>query len=258
MRLFDEEGDVGEVAVGGEHGPEVADVVPAVSEGRLVEGEEPEAVDAEPLEVLELLHETGEVARTVAVGVEEPADEHFVERGAAIPPRVVSRVERHRHYASPGLGTSLARRRCTMWAGWSGSSRMYASGPHQAKTWSVSSSNASSGSSQGNPSAPRSIRIEPWPPCNGSRLTTTRTVSTSPPAPSTCLEYATRGSEVVGWKRRLARSPNAGCRRRISLRRARRSPIEPDAVKSRGLISYFSEWAYSSLVSDAGSFSHSS
>ncbi len=46
-----------DVAVLREHGEEVADVVAAVAQGRLVEGQQPEAVDAEPLEVVELLGE---------------------------------------------------------------------------------------------------------------------------------------------------------------------------------------------------------
>ena len=70
---------VGQVAVLGQDGEEVADVVAAVAEGRLVEGQQPEAVDAEPLEVVELLGQAPEVAGAVVVGVEEAADEHLVE-----------------------------------------------------------------------------------------------------------------------------------------------------------------------------------
>ena len=52
--LLDQLDGVGQVAVLGQDGPEVADVVAAVAERRLVERQQPQAVDAEPLEVVEL------------------------------------------------------------------------------------------------------------------------------------------------------------------------------------------------------------
>ena len=72
VRLVEEHVDVVDHARLREHGVEVADVVAPVAQGRLVEGQEPQAVDAQPLEVVELLLHPPEVAEPVAVGVEEP------------------------------------------------------------------------------------------------------------------------------------------------------------------------------------------
>ncbi len=58
---------------------EVADVVAAVAEGRRVEGQHPDAVDAQPLHVVELLAQAAQVPGAVVVGVEVAADEHLVE-----------------------------------------------------------------------------------------------------------------------------------------------------------------------------------
>ena len=55
----------------GVDGEEVADVVAAVAHGRGVEGQQPQAVDTEPLEVVELGPQPGQVADAVVVGVEE-------------------------------------------------------------------------------------------------------------------------------------------------------------------------------------------
>src|SRR5690606_35193908 len=56
-----------------------------VPEGRLVHRQQPDAVDAEPLEVVQLLHQPADIAGAVAVGVGEAADEHLVEDGALVP-----------------------------------------------------------------------------------------------------------------------------------------------------------------------------
>ncbi len=68
---------------------EVRDVVAAVAQGRLVEGQQPEAVDAQPLQVVEPARSSpSQVTLAVAVGVGEPADEHLVEDGLLVPPGV--------------------------------------------------------------------------------------------------------------------------------------------------------------------------
>ena len=85
VRLLDELDGVGQVAVLGQDGEEVADVVAAVAQGRLVEGQQPEAVDAEPLQVVELVGEAAEVAGAVVVGVVEAAHEDLVEDGPLVP-----------------------------------------------------------------------------------------------------------------------------------------------------------------------------
>ena len=92
MGLLDQLDHVGEVAVPGMHGEEVGDVVAAVAHRRLVEGQQPEAVDAEPLEVVELLDESLEVAHAVVGGVVEPPDQHLVEDRLLVPPVVVGSV----------------------------------------------------------------------------------------------------------------------------------------------------------------------
>ena len=75
-------------AVVGVDAEEVRDVVAAVAQRRGVHRQQPDAVDPEPLEVLELLGEPAQVARAVAVAVEEPADVDLVEDRALEPQRV--------------------------------------------------------------------------------------------------------------------------------------------------------------------------
>jgi hypothetical protein len=67
---------------------EVGDVVAAVAQRRLVERQQPDAVDPEPLQVVELLGQAAEVAGAVAVGVEEAADVDLVEDRTLEPQRV--------------------------------------------------------------------------------------------------------------------------------------------------------------------------
>ncbi len=69
----------------GVHGEEVRDVVAAVLERRRVERQQPQAVDAQPLQVVELLGQAPEVAVAVAVGVVEAPHEHLVEDGPPEP-----------------------------------------------------------------------------------------------------------------------------------------------------------------------------
>ena len=61
--LRDELGELRQRAELRQHRLVVGDVVAAVAQGRGVEGRQPEAVDAEPLEVVEPLDQSGEVAR---------------------------------------------------------------------------------------------------------------------------------------------------------------------------------------------------
>ena len=71
VRGLDEGAEVLDRAVVGVDAVEVGDVVAAVAERRGVEREQPDAVDAEPLQVVELLLEAAKVARAVVVAVEE-------------------------------------------------------------------------------------------------------------------------------------------------------------------------------------------
>ena len=94
VRLLDEHGGVVDGPVGRQHGEEVADVVAAVAKRRLEEGQQPDAVDAEPLEVFELVGDAQEITGPVGVRVIEAADEDLVEDRLLVPAVVVP-VDRH-------------------------------------------------------------------------------------------------------------------------------------------------------------------
>ena len=66
----------------------VRDVVAVVAQRRRVERQQPQRVDAEPLQVVELLGQPGEVADAVVVAVEEGADVRLVDDGVLVPERV--------------------------------------------------------------------------------------------------------------------------------------------------------------------------
>ena len=92
VRLLEQVHEVVDRAELGQHGAEVADVVAAVAQGRGVERGQPQAVDAEPLQVVELVGQAAEVARAVAVGVGERAHQDLVEHRALEPFRVARRL----------------------------------------------------------------------------------------------------------------------------------------------------------------------
>ena len=96
VRLVDQRDEVPDVPVLGQHGHEVGDVVAAVAQRGLVDGQQPQAVDAEPLQVVQLRDQAAQVAGAVAVGILETPDEHLVEHRALVPLRVARlvRVER--------------------------------------------------------------------------------------------------------------------------------------------------------------------
>src|SRR3954447_21899747 len=94
---------------------EVGDVVAAVAERRLVHRQEPDAVDAEPLQVVELVDQSAEVARPVVVAVVEAADVDLVEDRSLEPQWVaLEPVPGLRHVSVSPLpeGQSLGRVRC--------------------------------------------------------------------------------------------------------------------------------------------------
>ena len=103
VRLLDEALEVVDRAVVGVDREEVGDVVAAVAERRLVHRQQPDAVDAEPLEVVELLDQPAEVAGAVVVPVEEPADVDLVEDRGLEPERVRART------SGPGSRSCRAR-----------------------------------------------------------------------------------------------------------------------------------------------------
>ena len=54
----------------GQHLVEVPDVVAAVAQRRVVERRQPNAIDAEPLQIIQALDKPTQIARTVRVAVE--------------------------------------------------------------------------------------------------------------------------------------------------------------------------------------------
>ena len=67
----------------------VGNVVPVVAQRRREEGQQPQAGDAEILQIIQLLGEAGEVADPVIVTVEERLDVGLVDDGVLVPQRVL-------------------------------------------------------------------------------------------------------------------------------------------------------------------------
>ena len=93
VRRLDELDEVADGAEVGQDRHEVSDVVPAVPQRGIVDRQQPDAVDAEPLEIVEPGDQAAQVAGAVAVGVVEPADQNLVEDGVLVPLRVARLVE---------------------------------------------------------------------------------------------------------------------------------------------------------------------
>src|SRR5262249_22647724 len=89
VRGLDELAEVVDAAVVAVDRVVVGDVVAAVPERRRVHRQQPDAVDPEPLQVVELLDQPAEVARAIVVAFEEAADVDLVEDGALEPERVL-------------------------------------------------------------------------------------------------------------------------------------------------------------------------
>ena len=106
MGLLDQVADVVDATVVGVDREVVGDVVAAVAQRRLVERQQPEAVDPQPLQVVELLRQPAEVARAVAVAVEEAADVDLVED---------RRLEPERLGLEPVAGVAHPTRRMCAW-----------------------------------------------------------------------------------------------------------------------------------------------
>jgi hypothetical protein len=85
VRLLDQLDEVGDVAVLGKNPQIVSDVVAAVTERRLVDRQQPDAVDPQPLEVVKPRRQPLDVAGAVTIGVLEAPDEHFVEHRPLVP-----------------------------------------------------------------------------------------------------------------------------------------------------------------------------
>jgi hypothetical protein len=107
--LLDERLEVVDRPVVGMDGVEVGDVVAAVAQRRGVHRQQPDAVDAEPLQVVQLLDQPAEIAGAVVVPVEEAANVDLVEDRRLEPERVpLEPVPGLRHGRSRRFGRNSA------------------------------------------------------------------------------------------------------------------------------------------------------
>ncbi len=90
VRRADECSEVVERAVARMHAQVVGDVVAVVFERRGKERQQPEAGDAEALQIVELLGQAREIADAVVVAVEERLDVRLVDDRVLVPERVVA------------------------------------------------------------------------------------------------------------------------------------------------------------------------
>ena len=93
----------------------IRDVIAAVAKRRRVEGQQPQAVDPEPGEVVQLFYDAGDVTDTVAIGVVKASRQQLVKDGSFEPVGVAGEArdaggeraalaERHAGGATRGLG----------------------------------------------------------------------------------------------------------------------------------------------------------
>jgi hypothetical protein len=96
VRLVDQRHEVPDVAVLGQHGHEVGDVIAAVAQRGLVDGQQPDAVDAQPLQVVQPGDQPAQVAGAVPIRILETPDQHLVEHRALVPLRIARLVSGER------------------------------------------------------------------------------------------------------------------------------------------------------------------
>ena len=104
MRGGDEALDVGHRAVVGMHRAVVGDVVAVVAPRRGIERQQPDRVDAELGDVVELRHQAGEIADAVIVGIEERLDVQLIDDRVLVPERIV----RHGRHDDSCCGAFMA------------------------------------------------------------------------------------------------------------------------------------------------------
>jgi len=109
VRLVHERDEVADVPVVGQHRHEVGDVVAAVAQRRGVDRQQPDAVDAEPLQVVQPGRQPAQVAGAVAGRVLETAYEYLVEHRALVPLRVKGLIRVERVGLSPSWCSVTAR-----------------------------------------------------------------------------------------------------------------------------------------------------
>ena len=94
MRRRNEALHIGHRSIIGMHRAVFADVVSVIEPRRRIERQQPDRVDAELDDVIELHHQPGEVSDAVIVGVEERLDVHLVDDRVLVPERIVRRRQR--------------------------------------------------------------------------------------------------------------------------------------------------------------------
>ncbi len=88
VSLVEEPANVLERAVLRMHALVMRDVIAVVAQRRFVEGQQPQAGDAEAFEVIELLHQAREITNAIAVRVEEGLDVQLVDDRVLVPERI--------------------------------------------------------------------------------------------------------------------------------------------------------------------------
>ena len=92
VSFLDEHHRVGQIPVLGQDGEEIGDVVTAITQGRLVEGQQPQTIDAQPFQVVELFDEAPQIPGAVPRAVLEAAHHDLVEDGP-LEPSIVDGVD---------------------------------------------------------------------------------------------------------------------------------------------------------------------
>ena len=94
VRLVEHQAEVVQRAVLGVHVLVLADVVAVVPQWRRIERHQPQRVDAQVLDVVQLRGDALEVAHAVVVGVEEGLDVELVDDRVLVPERRIARLAR--------------------------------------------------------------------------------------------------------------------------------------------------------------------
>ena len=81
--------EVFEIAVTGVDRIVVSDVVPVVAQRRGKERHQPDGIDAQFLEVIQLLRQAAEIADAVCIGIEKRPHVHLVDDGVLVPELVL-------------------------------------------------------------------------------------------------------------------------------------------------------------------------
>ena len=86
--FLDQPAHVVQRAVVGMHSAIISHVVAVITQGRREDRQHPDRVHTQPLKIVQLRSQTGQVADAVAIAVGEGADEDLVEDGVFVPERI--------------------------------------------------------------------------------------------------------------------------------------------------------------------------